>query len=141
METLEANETGASWTGGRTVVVDDNKASAFLLADFLQSLGHHSEVVTASALDELVEAILAKEPDVVFLDLLLGTLNGHEVARSLRQSGCEAYLVAVTGWGEPDDRQYSLEVGFDEHWTKPLDTGRVELFMRQRPQRAETAAA
>lgn len=140
MESLATTQTGESWRSGRVVVVDDNRASAFLLAEFLQSMGHEAEVLEPSALDELVEAILAKRPDVVFLDLLLGTLNGHDIARSLRQCGCEAYLVAVTGWGEPDDRAYSLEVGFDEHWTKPLDTLRVEQFMRRRPQRAEAAA-
>lgn len=140
MESRDDLETSTSWRGGHAVVVDDNKASAFLLAEFLQSIGHEAEVVNAPALDELVETILARQPDVVFLDLLLGTLNGHDVARSLRQGGCEAYLVAVTGWGEPDDRAYSLEVGFDEHWTKPLDTTRVELFMRQRPQRAQAVA-
>jgi CheY-like chemotaxis protein len=66
---------------------------------------------------------------------MLGRIDGHGVARALRERGCNAYLVAVTGWGEPDDAQYSLQAGFDEHWTKPLDTSRVEVFMRERPER------
>ena len=41
----------------------------------------------------------------------------------------------MTGWGEPDDAAYSLQIGFDEHWAKPLDTNRVEVFMRERPER------
>ncbi|TDR46747.1 response regulator receiver domain-containing protein [Tahibacter aquaticus] len=129
------------WSGGKAVVVDDNAASAFLLADFLRMIGHRADVLASAQLDVLVDAILAKEPDLVFLDLMLGQLSGHDVARVLRERGCEAYLVAVTGWGEPDDQKFSLDVGFDEHWTKPLDTSRVEVFMREKPRRSSKAAA
>ena len=105
------------------------------IADFLRMIGHSAEVVTGATLDQLVAAIVAAGPDVVFLDIMLGQLDGHAVAKSLRARGCAAYLVAVTGWGEPDDAAYSLQNGFDEHWTKPLDTSRVEVFMRERPGR------
>lgn len=98
-------------------------------------IGHSADVIPAVELEALVDAILAKEPDVVFIDLMLGQLSGHDVVRGLRKKGSEAYLIAITGWGEPDDHRFSLEVGFDEHWTKPLDTSQVEVFMREKPQR------
>jgi DNA-binding response OmpR family regulator len=113
------------------VVVDDNLASAFLLADFLRLIGHRADVLPATGVSPLVEAILDRQPDVVFLDLMLGRISGLDVARDLRVQGCDAYLIAVTGWGEPDDRKRSLDAGFDEHWTKPLDTSRVDAFMRE----------
>lgn len=128
-------EDPAPWRGGHVVVVDDNAASAHMLADFLRMIGHGAEVVTGTTQDQLVAAIVAAGPDVVFLDIMLGQLDGHAVAKALRARGCDAYLVAVTGWGEPDDAAYSLQNGFDEHWTKPLDTSRVEVFMRERPGR------
>lgn len=124
-----------TWQGAQVVVVDDNAASAHMLADFLRMIGHGADVVSSDTVDGVVEGVLAARPDVVFLDIMLGRLDGREVARRLRERGCEAYLVAVTGWGEPDDARYSLETGFDEHWTKPLDTSRVEVFMRVRPER------
>jgi len=129
----------AAWQGGHVVVVDDNGASAHMLADFLRMIGHSAEVVTGDTVERVVDGVLAAKPDVVFLDIMLGRLDGHDVAQLLRERGCTAYLVAVTGWGEPDDARYSLETGFDEHWTKPLDTSRVEVFMRQRPERAAAA--
>ncbi len=129
-----------TWQGGKVVVVDDNGASAHMLADFLRMIGHSAEVVSADTVEGVVDGILAAQPDVIFLDIMLGRLDGHDVAQLLRESGCTAYLVAVTGWGEPDDARYSLETGFDEHWTKPLDTSRVEVFMRVRPERVIAAA-
>jgi DNA-binding response OmpR family regulator len=133
----EETLTGAPppWQGGRVIVVDDNQASAFMLADFVRLIGHEADVLAARDEQALVAQILERDPDVVFLDIMLGQLDGRAVARQLRDSGCGAYLVAVTGWGEPDDRAFSLRSGFDEHWAKPLDTARVELFMRQRPRR------
>ncbi|HSX59628.1 MAG TPA: response regulator [Tahibacter sp.] len=128
-------EEPSPWSGGHVVVVDDNAASAHMLADFLRMIGHSADIVTGDSVDAIVEAVVAARPDIVFLDIMLGRFDGHAVARALRARGCDAYLVAVTGWGEPDDAAYSLQIGFDEHWTKPLDTNRVEFFMRARPER------
>jgi DNA-binding response OmpR family regulator len=127
------------WSGGHVVVVDDNVASAHMLADFLRMIGHGAEVVTGSTIDAIVDAVVAVQPDIVFLDIMLGQLDGHAVAHALRERGCDAYLVAVTGWGEPGAAAHSLTIGFDEHWAKPLDTNRVELFMRERPERRVAA--
>jgi CheY-like chemotaxis protein len=123
------------WSGGQVVVVDDNAASAHMLADFLRMIGHAAEIVTGPTVDAIAAAVVAAKPDIVFLDIMLGQLDGRAVAKALRERGCDAYLVAVTGWGEPDDAMRSLRAGFDEHWTKPLDTNRVEVFMRERPER------
>lgn len=123
------------WQRGRVVVVDDNAAAAHMLADFLVMIGHTAEVVSGDSTEAIAEAIVAARPDVVFLDILLGRLDGNAVARAVRERGSEAYLVAVTGWGEPDDASFALQTGFDDYWTKPLDTSRVEVFMRERPLR------
>lgn len=141
MEQLADYFEAPRWQGGQAVVVDDNAASAHMLADFIGMLGHKAQVIFAESETALAEAVAAAQPDVVFLDLMLGRLDGRVVARALRDSGCDAYLIAVTGWGEPEDAGYSLQLGFDEHWTKPLDTHRVEAFMRERPQRVSSEQA
>ena len=104
------------WSGGHIVVVDDNAASAHMLVDFLRMIGHSAEVVSGTTVDEIAEAVVAAQPDITFLDIMLGQLDGHAVAHALRERGCNSYLVAVTGWGEPDDAAYSLKIGFDEHF-------------------------
>lgn len=132
-------EEPSPWSGGHVVVVDDNGASAHMLADFLRMIGHSAEIVTGPTENAIADAVIAANPDIAFLDIMLGRLDGYRVVRALRERGCTSYLVAVTGWGEPDDAAFSLQVGFDEHWTKPLDTSQVERFMREKPERRTAA--
>jgi DNA-binding response OmpR family regulator len=70
-----------------------------------------------------VEIAELMQPDVALLDLGLPLLSGHDVARRLRSApwGADMRLIAVTGWGQEDDRAKSREAGFDEHLTKPVD--------------------
>ena len=75
-------------------------------------------------------------PDVVFLDISLPGMDGYEVARQLRrQPGLQGHpLVALTGWGQEDDRRRSLEAGFDEHFVKPVSLDALqELLESLRP--------
>ena len=83
--------------------------------------GH--EVVVAHDGLKTLEAVAAMHPDVVLLDIGLPKVNGYEVARRIRaMSGMQdCLLVAITGWGQPRDRQLAREAGFDEHLVKPVE--------------------
>jgi two-component system CheB/CheR fusion protein len=105
----------------RLLVVDDNVDAADSLAQMLRLAGFEARVAydgrTALEIAELMH------PDVVLLDLGLPLLSGHDVARRLRAGpwGADIRLIAVTGWGQEDDRAKSRDAGFDEHLTKPVD--------------------
>ena len=104
----------------RILVVDDNTDGVASLSMLLTMVGHE----TCTAFDGL-EAIGAAErfdPHIVLLDLDLPKLNGYEVCRRIRQEkwGKSMMLVAVTGLGQDEDRQKSLEAGFDMHLVKPV---------------------
>jgi len=105
----------------RILVVDDNPDSATSLAMLLGISGYE----TRTAMDGL-EAVTAAEgfqPDVVLLDLGLPKLSGVDVARRIREQpwGKDMVLVALTGWGQDDDRKRSKDAGFDAHVVKPVD--------------------
>jgi signal transduction histidine kinase len=111
----------AATVSRRILVGDDNRDSARSLAMLLKVTGHE----TLTAFDGL-EAVAAAEefrPDVVLLDIGLPKLNGYETAITIREQpwGKEMLLVAVTGWGQDDDREKSRNAGFDAHMLKPVD--------------------
>ncbi len=105
----------------RILVVDDNRDSAESLATLLGLTGNK----THTAYDglEAVEAAAAFKPDVVLLDIGLPKMNGFEAARKIRAGpwGKKMVLVALTGWGQEEDRQKSRDAGFDGHLVKPVD--------------------
>ena len=105
----------------RILVVDDNRDSAKSMAILLKFKGH----TTHTAYDglEAVEAAVTFRPDVVLLDIGLPTLNGHEVCRRIREQTSDKTikLIALTGWGQDEDRQKTAEAGFDAHLVKPVD--------------------
>ncbi len=105
----------------RILIVDDNEDSANSLAVFLQLLGN--ETHTAFDGVEAVEKAAALQPDVVLLDIGMPKLNGYEAARRIRAQpwGEHMVLVAITGWGQDQDRRQALEAGFDSHMVKPID--------------------
>lgn len=105
----------------RILVVDDNRDSAEMLATLLQ-LGGHETYMAHDGL-EAVEATAKLDPDGVLLDIGLPRLNGYDAARRIReqQRVKRPLLVAVTGWGQQEDRQRSNEAGFDAHLVKPVD--------------------
>ncbi len=123
------------WTGGRTIVVDDNASAAAMLAEFLRLIGHDSEILPITTVRDMADGILARAPDVAFVDISLAGIDGRDIAATLRASGCDAHLIAITGFSRPEDVQSTREAGFDEHWTKPLDVDRVERFMATPPRR------
>lgn len=132
---IEAPESRMIETSGphekprRILVVDDNIDAADSLAMLLRLEGH--EVETAYSAHGALEATERLKPDVVVLDIGLPQLDGYEVARQLRAnptlSGMQ--LIALTGYGQNEDRARSIAAGFDAHFTKPVQREALaELF-------------
>ncbi len=105
----------------RILVVDDNRDSASTLAILLRLMGNVTKTANDGA--EAVEAASDFRPDVVLLDIGLPIFDGYEACRRIRQQpgGAEMVMVAVTGWGQDEDRARSSEAGFDHHLVKPVD--------------------
>ncbi|QGW63559.1 response regulator [Lysobacter soli] len=104
----------------RVLIVDDNHDAADTLAMMVRLLGHETRAVYDP---QTVEGeVSAFGPEIVFLDVGMPGRSGYDVARALRDMhGSALVIVAVTGWGQPEDRQRTLQAGFDHHLVKPPD--------------------
>lgn len=115
---------------GQILVVDDNLDAAKCLAWVLEDEGYEVRVAgdAAEALRETSEF----RPDTVILDIGLPEISGYEVARKIRREpwGAAIRLVALTGWGQEEDRRRSREAGFDEHVIKPVDPAALLSLLR-----------
>jgi PAS domain S-box-containing protein len=113
----------------KILVVDDNRDSAKSLAMLLKLRGH--EVHTAFDGMEAFTAAESVQPEVVLLDIGLPKLNGYEVARKIREQpwGESIVLVALTGWGQDEDRRKSKEAGFDHHFVKPVEQSVLNSYL------------
>jgi DNA-binding response OmpR family regulator len=108
------------------VVEDDPEISRFIVRGLAEER-HLVDLVEDGV--SAVEMAAAEEYDAVMLDLMLPGLDGFEVCRALRDQGCTAYIVAVTGYGRDTDRRRSQSAGFDAHLVKPVDPeGLVRLL-------------
>jgi PAS domain S-box-containing protein len=104
----------------RVLVVDDNHDAADMMAMLLDLVGH--EVRTAGDGLMAVAAVAEFQPHIVLLDIGLPVLSGYEAAERIRRGpGLQPVLVALTGWGQADDRRRAMEAGFDHHLIKPVD--------------------
>jgi len=104
----------------RILVVDDNRDAADSLCMLLKSRGHDVRVAYDGL--EAVGAAVTFKPDVVLLDIGLPKLSGHDAARRIREArGADILIIAVTGWGQEEDRRRAREAGFDHHLTKPVE--------------------
>ena len=119
----------------RVLVVDDNEDAADSLATLLGVMGY--EVRIAYDGPEAIQAADEFEPAVALLDIGLPKLSGYDIARHVRaRRGDDVLLVAITGWGQEDDRRKAREAGFDHHFTKPADFDRLlELIGQELRQR------
>jgi CheY-like chemotaxis protein len=119
----------------RILVVDDNHDSAMSLAMMLSIMGHDTR--TAHDGESAVTSAESFLPDVVLLDIGLPKLNGYEVAQRIRESawGRSMFLIAVTGWGQEEDRQRSSEVGLNVHMVKPVEPAALERLLAELPAR------
>ena len=123
----------------RILIADDNVDFATSLESILQALGHDVRV-THDGLAAL-DVAAAFAPQVAFLDIGLPGRNGYHVARSLRASPRTAtcHLVAVTGWGQDDDRRRSREAGFALHLVKPVEPQQIIDIVNESTPTRETA--
>ena len=118
-------DTGKRDSGGvaaeplRIVVADDNIDAALTLAALLGLQGH--DVRTAHDGMQALDEVMRFEPHVVILDIGMPGMNGYKVAAELRERNVDVLLIAVTGWGQEEDRHRSRAAGFDHHLVKPVD--------------------
>lgn len=119
----------------RIVVVEDNADVRALLGLKLSRLGHEVHVVGDGVSG--VEMIINRRPDLALVDIGLPGIDGYEVATRVRETvGADIVLVAVSGFGQPDDKRRALDAGFDEHITKPADVTDIENLLSRLPQRS-----
>jgi CheY-like chemotaxis protein len=112
---------GAATVSRRIVIVEDGSDNREILRSLLELSGH--QVTTAADGQAGLEAIVAVRPEVALVDIGLPLIDGHEIARRIRGAPeyDDVYLVALTGYGRPEDRRAALDAGFDEHLVKPVD--------------------
>jgi two-component system, chemotaxis family, CheB/CheR fusion protein len=117
----------------RALVVDDNVDAARSLAMLLKLSGH--DVHTVHDGPAALEVIGEFQPDVIFLDIGLPGLDGYEIARRLRSMPEieDVLLLALTGYGQEEDRRRSFEAGFDHHLVKPVDLGTLHAILASQP--------
>jgi len=122
---------------GRSVLLaDDNRDAADSLAMLLEMNGHR--VTVGYNGEQALRLARQSVPSVMILDIGMPDITGYEVARRVRDEpwGANVYLIAVTGWGQTEDKARATAAGFDHHLTKPVDPDEVEnilraFFMRQ----------
>jgi CheY-like chemotaxis protein len=124
-------EQSASDVKPRILVVDDNRDMATSLGRLLRMLGHEVEVACDGR--KGVEIARSYRPEVVLLDIGLPLLDGYQVARTLREEGFhDTIIIAVSGYGQEEDRQRSREAGMDHHLTKPVDVQTISELIVSR---------
>jgi PAS domain S-box-containing protein len=117
----------------RILVVDDNRDSVEFLTMLLNLTGYETQ--TAQDGLQAMETATTFRPDVILLDIGLPKLNGYDVARKIREQpwGRDMILVALTGWGQEEDRRRSQEAGFNQHLTKPVDPDILRKLLARLP--------
>jgi signal transduction histidine kinase len=127
--TAETSAGEAATPVRRILLADDNADFANSLATLLSARGHDVRVARDGA--EALQAAADFNPDFAFLDIGMPKVHGYEVARRLRNAPgtSECVLVAVTGWGQEDDRRRAREAGFDRHLVKPVDPSDIETIL------------
>jgi PAS domain S-box-containing protein len=124
----------------RVLVVDDNVDAADSIAMVLRLSGHDVQVAYSG--QSALETAAQYQPSIIFLDIGLPEMDGHEIARRLRQRppSKDVWLIAMTGYGQDSDRQQSKEAGFDYHLVKPVNTQELEQLVAKltKEQRSST---
>jgi signal transduction histidine kinase/ActR/RegA family two-component response regulator len=127
----------------RILLVEDNIDLLDLTTDLFVTFGY--EVATATDGAAGLASLHDAPPDVAFIDIGIPLLDGYDVARQARAAGVTSYLVAMTGYGQPEDQRRAHEAGFDRHITKPVGVATLRDVLAaaeaNRPPPAVTAAA
>jgi CheY-like chemotaxis protein len=140
-EAKGADEPAVASERRRILVADDNKDAATSLSMILSLLGY--ETCTAYDGSEALKAAAECRPDVALLDIGMPKMNGYDVAKRIREQpwGEDIVLIAVTGWGQTEDQQRSLEAGFDHHLVKPVDPNALAKLLASLAGRRECELA
>ena len=124
----------------RVLIVDDNQDAANTMAMLVEALGGSAAIAhdAASGLQGIAESA----PDVVFLDIGMPGIDGYETCRQMRRrpSDKATAIIAVTGWGQPQDKQRALDAGFDGHLTKPVEMEALAAVLCRRPHGRQSSA-
>jgi PAS domain S-box-containing protein len=120
----------------RVVIIDDNQDAAHTMSMLVEKLGGSARMAHDAA-SGLV-TVQAFQPDIVFLDIGMPGTDGYETCRRIRQQRSQRHIVivAVTGWGQAQDKQRALDAGFDAHLTKPVDPTAVAKVLAAATQRS-----
>lgn len=115
----------------KILVVDDNVDAAAMLSMILEASGH--QVFAESEARRALERASRESPDVCLLDIGLPEMDGHELARRLRAqpATANAVLIAITGYGQQNDRAKALAAGFNHHFTKPVDVEKLSSILAE----------
>jgi len=113
----------------KVLIVDDNRAAAEVLAAALDVLGHVPRVAFDGR--AALEALADFAADLVILDIGLPGMDGFEVARAIRANPAVSgvHIIALSGWGRPEDRRLAAEAGFDRHFSKPIGLDELEQML------------
>jgi signal transduction histidine kinase len=120
----------------RIMVVDDNRDAAKSLGMILKLLG--ADIYLAHDGQTALDALGTFHPSIMLLDIGMPEMNGHEVARRVRQlpEGQGITLIALTGWGQEEDRRRSSQAGFDYHLVKPVGHAALQALLSSLPEGA-----
>ena len=115
----------------RILIVDDNRDAAQTLSRLLSLSGHQTQLAFDG--EEAVEQALKFAPDIVLLDIGLPKLNGYDACRAILQNASRArpHVVALTGWGQEEDRARSRDAGFQAHLTKPVSFSELNALLAE----------
>lgn len=112
------------------LVIEDNADSREMLVSLLQRDGYR--VYEAGDGPEGIEQAIARRPRALLIDIGLPGVDGYQVAKTIRAAlGSDVFMVALTGYGQPDDKARALAAGFDVHFTKPVDLKAIKLLLNQ----------
>ncbi|MFC3816269.1 response regulator [Lysobacter sp. GCM10012299] len=127
----QAGPAKAATAPRRMLVVDDNRDSADTLAAMLRMLGQDARAIYDPM--QVEDVLRSFDPAVMFLDVGMPGRSGYDIARSVREAGAsELVIVAVTGWGQPEDRERTSTAGFDHHLVKPPEIAAIQDICQQR---------
>jgi PAS domain S-box-containing protein len=124
-----STDASAKLSPARILVVDDNLDAAQCLAFMLELSGHN--VVIARSGQQAITIAASEQPHIVILDIGMPEMNGYEVAQHIRQQswGKQMILVAVSGWGQSEDKERARVAGFNQHFTKPVNSDDLEQWL------------
>jgi CheY-like chemotaxis protein len=118
-----------AWMGKRILVADDNADSAETLKIMLEVMGN--EVRVARDGEEAVEVAREFAPEAILMDIGMPRMNGYDACERIRASGSDAFIVALTGWSQEEDKARSKQAGFDRHHVKPVEPKTLEALLRE----------